>query len=219
MHARVTTLTLQRDKVDEAIQLIRRGIADVQQQAGYRNFLFLVDRATGKTSILTLWESESDLRATEASGFPQARMADLAPFTIGQPTREICEVAVDDLANIGDAGGAHAARVTTLLVQSGKIDESTRLIRESILPAIQQQKGYRGLLALLERGVGKASTYSFWESEGDLAASEASGFYQAQVSKVVPLSAGEPTRDVYELTLPALMPISSAQPQPHAPAP
>lgn len=219
MHTRVTTLVFQRDKVDEAIQLIRSRIGELQQIAGYRDFLFLADRASGKTMILTLWESEGDLRATEASGYPQARMVELAPFSIGQPTREVCEVVVDDVAGIGDAGGAHAARVTTLLFQPGKIDESVRILRESILPVSRQQKGFRGLLTALDRGVGKGSTYSFWESEGDLAASEASGYYKAQVAKLLPLSVGTPTREVYELTLPALVPASAAQTQPHAPMP
>lgn len=220
MHARVTTLAFQRDKVDEAIRIIRDRIGEVQQQPGFRDFLLMTDRATGKAMILTLWDSEGDLRAVEASGFPQARMAELAPLSAGQPVREICEVAVDAVSGIGDAGGAHAARVTSLMFQPDKIDEGTRIIRETILPTARQQKGFRGLLTLLDRGVGKGITCSFWESDGDLAASEASGYYQTQLAKVLPLSVGQPTREAYELTLPALVPAVGVEAQqPHAPAP
>lgn len=219
MHARVTTLVLQRDKVDEALHILHNRIAEIKQQKGFHDILALVDRASGKCTIITLWANEADLRASEASGYVQARLAEMAPLTTVLPTREVFEVAVDDLSGLGV--GTKAARTTTALVQPGKTDEAIRLIRDSVAPAARQQKGYNGLLHLVDRATGKGISCTFWESEVDLTANEAGGYYQAQIAKVLPLMAGQPTREAYELTLPALMPapVAQAQAQPHAPAP
>ena len=48
MHARVVTATLQRDKIDECIRIGRDSIVpEAKQQPGFRDYLFLTDRATG----------------------------------------------------------------------------------------------------------------------------------------------------------------------------
>lgn len=217
MHARVTTLTFQRGKLDEVTRILHDRAPELKQQKGFSEILALIDRATGKSTLLTLWESEADLKATETSKYYQERMAEFAPFSEGQPTREICEVVVRDISGLG--GGAKFARATSVLAQPGKIEEVTRLIRESVLPAAKQQKGYSGLLSLVDHTTGKGITYGFWESEADIKASEDNGYYQAQLAKVIPISAGKPSREVYELTLPALVPAPVMQTQPHAPAP
>jgi quinol monooxygenase YgiN len=217
MHARVTTVTIQRDKVDEAIQYLRGHGAELRRMKGFHDFLYLVDRATGKSTILSLWDGEADLKAVETSGYYQTRLAEMAPLFAGQPTREVCEVAVEDIAKLGE--GAHAARATTLVFQPGKTDEATRVVRDSIVPAARQQKGSNGLLCLVDRTMGKGITYSFWATEADLKVSETSGYYKTQLAKILPLSSGQPVRDVFELTLPTLTPPPVGQMQPHAPTP
>lgn len=217
MHARVTTATFQRDKLDEVIRYLNSHSAELRGMKGFHNILFLTDRATGKSTIITLWNSEEDLKAGETSGYYQARMAELAPFATTQPTREVCSVALDDIAGL--TSGAGAARTVTLLAQPGKVDEIARVMRESILPAARQQPGYRGLLLLLDRGSGKCIASSQWTTAADLKATETGGYFQAQIAKVQPYVAGQVIREEYELTLPALTPAPITQTQPHAPAP
>lgn len=216
MHARVTTVTFQRDKVDEAIKLLNSRGVELRGMKGFHNILFIADRATGKGTIMTLWNSEDDLKAIETNGYYQARLAELAPLCAGQPTREVFTVVVDDLTGLSSA---HAERVTSYLVQQNKIDEVTRIARDTILPAARQQQGFSGLLGLLDRSTSKCIGCTFWASEADLKASEANGYYQAQIAKLQPLLAGQPTREVLELTLPALVPAPVGQTQLHAPAP
>lgn len=217
MHARVTTVTFQRDKVDEVIQYLSGRGGELRGQKGFHHILFLTDRATGKSTILTLWNSEDDLKANESSGYYQARIAEMAQFAVAQPTREVCAVAVDDVSGL--TSGASAARTVTVLAQPGKVDEIVRIMRESILPAARQQKGYRGLVLLLDRGTGKCLVSSQWATAADLKATETSGYFQAQVAKVQPHIVGQIVREEYELTLPALTPTPVTQTQPHAPAP
>lgn len=93
------------------------------------------------------------------------------------------------------------ARVVTNQIQAGKIDEWLELIRDSIVPALQERDGFRGFVALVDREHGKTIGYSMWDSEGALAASEASGHYQAQIAKLGAVLAGPPVREAYELTV------------------
>lgn len=219
MYARVTTAMFQRDKLDESIRILRDSIVpEVQKQKGFRDILMLVDRTTGKSIVYALWESEADLHATESSGHYQAQLAKVAPLSVGQPTREICEVTVSELSalNVGSVYG----RVTSALFQPGKIDEGVRITRDSILPESRKQRGFAGLLSVIDRAMGKGYVLSCWENEADLRASESNGYYQTQVAKLQPLFISQPTREAYEVNVfVAMVPPSAMDTQIHPPAP
>ncbi|HEX8034803.1 MAG TPA: hypothetical protein VF510_13190 [Ktedonobacterales bacterium] len=219
MHARVTTATIQQDKIDECIRIFRDSIVpDIQRQKGFRDLLMLTNRATGKSAFYALWESEADLRANEASGSYQLQVAKLLPMFVGQPTREIYEVTVNELSAL--RVGSVYGRVTSAIFQQGKIDEGTRILRDSILPEARKQQGFDGLLSMVDRNMGKSYTLSCWESKADMKASESSGFYQAQLAKLHSLFIGQPTHESYEVTVPiAIAPPSAVDTQVHPPTP
>lgn len=96
------------------------------------------------------------------------------------------------------------ARVVTSQLQSGKKDEWIAMARDSIVPALRQQKGFQGFIMLADTDSDKCIAYSIWETETDLRASETSGFYQEQVAKLKSVLALPPVREICELTaLPA----------------
>jgi heme-degrading monooxygenase HmoA len=64
------------------------------------------------------------------------------------------------------------ARISTLEGPPEHIDEGLRQVRENILPQIQQQEGFKGMIALADRQTGKTLGITFWESEEALKASE-----------------------------------------------
>jgi heme-degrading monooxygenase HmoA len=64
------------------------------------------------------------------------------------------------------------ARISTLEGPPEHIDEELRQVRENILPQIQQQEGFKGMVALADRQTGKTLGITFWESEEALEASE-----------------------------------------------
>jgi heme-degrading monooxygenase HmoA len=64
------------------------------------------------------------------------------------------------------------ARISTLEGSPEHIDEELRQVRENILPQIQQQEGFKGMVALADRKTGKTLGITFWESEEALEASE-----------------------------------------------
>lgn len=67
------------------------------------------------------------------------------------------------------------ARVVTNEIQAGKIDGWLDLIGDSIVPALSEQAGFRGFVAMVDRENSKTIGHSMWEDEAALAASEASG--------------------------------------------
>ena len=91
------------------------------------------------------------------------------------------------------------ARITTIQVQAGKIDEAVKLYRELAIPAAKQQKGYLGTRLFVDRATDKGMAVTRWASEADLKASEENGYYQDQLAKFGPLLAGAPVREVFEI--------------------
>jgi heme-degrading monooxygenase HmoA len=93
------------------------------------------------------------------------------------------------------------ARVVSMLVQPGKIDEVIAIHRDHVVPALQQQPGFRGTRLLSDASTGKCLIVTLWESEAEMQASEASGWFREQLAKFSSTFAAPPTREHYELSL------------------
>ncbi len=100
------------------------------------------------------------------------------------------------------------ARVTVLEWKTGHkregLEELIPVMRESIVPDAKQQHGFKGFLGLLDRREGRGMAITLWETEADLKASEASGYYRAQLAKAEPLigfSASPLYQEVYEVVV------------------
>lgn len=91
------------------------------------------------------------------------------------------------------------ARVVANQIQPGKIDEWLELIRDSVVPALKEQDGFAGFVALVDREHDKTIGYSMWDSEAALAMSESGGYYQVQIAKLGAVLASPPVREAYEL--------------------
>jgi heme-degrading monooxygenase HmoA len=63
------------------------------------------------------------------------------------------------------------ARLTTVTGAS-EIDKGLAYLRDSVVPQVQQQKGFRGLTASADRSTGLVLVLALWDSEADLDASE-----------------------------------------------
>lgn len=88
------------------------------------------------------------------------------------------------------------SRMTTMLPRPGMADEAARIFRESVIPAAQKQKGFRGALLLEDPNRGPGTSITLWETEADLKAGEESGYVQEQLAKFGPLMAGPPAHEI-----------------------
>lgn len=95
MFARVITVQAQPGKIDEAATLYRDSVIPAaKQQNGFNSAMLLTDPVTGKGISITLWETEADQKAGEASGYVAQQLGKMAPLLAGQPVRESFVVSV-----------------------------------------------------------------------------------------------------------------------------
>ena len=70
------------------------------------------------------------------------------------------------------------AKVVTFQIKPGRRDEATRLFQEFVIPGARKHKGFKGGMLLTDPNTGKCTSIGLWETEADIIASEASGFYK-----------------------------------------
>jgi heme-degrading monooxygenase HmoA len=68
LFARVQTLHQPAEKLDELTEIARDQLPSAGELSGFRGFYYLVDRDNGKALVISLWETEEDLRQVEANG-------------------------------------------------------------------------------------------------------------------------------------------------------
>jgi len=95
MFARLTTVQVRIDKIDETIKVFEEGIVPAaKSQKGFCGAYLLTDRKTGKGIAISLWDSEADALANEQGGYYQEQVSKVAPFFTTAPVREGYEVSV-----------------------------------------------------------------------------------------------------------------------------
>ncbi|MCK4557078.1 MAG: hypothetical protein KAU47_06130 [Candidatus Aminicenantes bacterium] len=93
------------------------------------------------------------------------------------------------------------ARLTIFRISPDRVDEGTKLYKESVLPAAREQKGYRGANVMVDRKTGNAVTITLWESEKDAVENEKNRYYLEQVAKFRTFYKKPPIREGYEIVI------------------
>jgi heme-degrading monooxygenase HmoA len=85
-------------RCDEAIDIMqKRVIPAAKQQKGFKGFWMLVDRSSGKSFTISLWEEESDASVTgESSQYFRDALAHLVPLLSGEPGVEDYEIVIQE---------------------------------------------------------------------------------------------------------------------------
>ena len=97
MHARVMTGLIQPGKMDEMILIYRDSIMPTaKEQKGFKGGILLTDPHTNKIISISLWETEADMKAGEASGYLQQQVGKVAPTLAAPSVREAYEVSVHE---------------------------------------------------------------------------------------------------------------------------
>ena len=93
------------------------------------------------------------------------------------------------------------ARVTVARVKPEKLEETLKIYRESVVPAVKSLKGIRGIYLLSDFKTGKMLSIGIWDSEADVIAYEQSEVSQAQLDKFKGLFTAKPIRELYTVTV------------------
>src|SRR5262245_193921 len=95
MHARVTMVKLQPDKVDDAISIYQNeALPVIKAQPGNRGVYLFTDRSTGHGVSVTLWTSEAEASAYESGGTYHQLVNKLRALFAAPPTLATYDVAV-----------------------------------------------------------------------------------------------------------------------------
>jgi len=95
------------------------------------------------------------------------------------------------------------ARTGVSRMKPGKMDEAIAMYRDSVVPLLKEQKGFKGLYWLVDRKTDKYTVMTLWETEPDMAVTETSGLLQEVISKFAPFVAEQTAIERYEVALEA----------------
>ena len=96
MYARITTTQFSPYRLEEAIGVARdHTLPAAQQQNGFKGYIMLVDRSTGKGITITLWEEEADREVTGPnSEYYRDALGRIVPFLTDAPMVEDLEIVI-----------------------------------------------------------------------------------------------------------------------------
>lgn len=90
-------------------------------------------------------------------------------------------------------------RVVSAPLKPDAIPEGVAVFENSVAPAMKEQPGFVGAMLLVNETENKFISFSQWETEADMQASEASGYLQAQMAKIATMLAAPPANEHFEL--------------------
>jgi quinol monooxygenase YgiN len=94
------------------------------------------------------------------------------------------------------------ARVTTIQISPYRLDEAIGVLKEQVVPTIQQQNGFKGYLMFVDRSTGKSINVTLWEEETDREVTGSnSAYYREAIGKIVPLLTDAPQVEDLELVI------------------
>lgn len=93
------------------------------------------------------------------------------------------------------------ARVVTVMVRSGRTEGVIEIFRDALVPLLRAQPGFCGARLLTDADSGKGLMVTLWDSEAQLRASEASGFFREQLARFQPVLSAPPSAERYEVSV------------------
>jgi heme-degrading monooxygenase HmoA len=202
----VARATGQPGQADEATRYAREQVVPAWQKlAGFKGAYVLMDRQSGKSMPITLWDTEESAKTADAAMAPVAAQAKQQFNLSSMPATEFYEVAVEErgatASQAGKVARVVAGQVPQHLVNPEFIERMTQQFREQLVPALRRQAGFSGMYLLRDAESGRGLTISLWDSdEHARAATEATTAQRTQAVR----DAGMPSvseGEYYEVTV------------------
>lgn len=165
MHVRISVVKDATD-IEGGLEFIRdQALPQLQQQRGFRGLSASGDRSTGMVNVLSMWDSESDLDASESAA-DKAR-SDAVRLMGGQASVERYE---QNLWEVGDSPPRPGAKlhIRHVRMDPAGIDDNVEFFRQSVLPEIKSTPGFLGVRLLTNRRSGEGRVGTLWADEQSL---------------------------------------------------
>lgn len=211
MYLRATRVQSPPDKVKESIQNFESNILKrVRSAPGNLGAVLLVNRQTGEGMGVTYWESAKALGASEQVGIDVRSQS-----AKNVPGSQIVNVERSEVMIMDRAAPPTTGSFTRLVSGSGdpeKLEAGISLARTKALPIFKALKGYRAMIASIDRQTGRAFLVSVWDTKSDLDASESKiAATRAEFAKTVGISPETMKVEVFESAAVEMSPALLAQ--------
>ncbi|WP_372727504.1 antibiotic biosynthesis monooxygenase [Nocardioides sp.] len=161
MYARSTSISGDADRIDAAIDYVRRDAMPVLTGLdGCVGMSMIVEREPGRVIVTSAWESRGAMQASDAQLGPmRARGADIMA---GIALAQEWEVAVmhRDHASLDGA----CCRVTWMRLDRTAIDRGVEIYRRTMLPEMEQLPGFCSASLMVDRERGQACSTTTYDS-------------------------------------------------------
>jgi hypothetical protein len=186
------------DNTEAALENYKKNILPVVRKTpGNQGAVLLVNRQTGAGLGVTYWESAKALAASEQMGI-QARTESAKAV----PGSQIVNVERGELMIMDRAAEPKVGTFLRLVTINGdpqKLDAAIVHIRNHSLPIAKAVKGYRALVAAVDRQTGRLSASTTWDTMADLDASESKmAGTRAEAAKIAGAGPSDVTVEIFE---------------------
>ena len=170
MYVRITTAEGAKD-IEAGVAFLRDEIVpQLEQQKGFRGLSLSGNRETGEISVLTIWETESDLQASE-SATEKMRTDALKALGAGPATIEHFEEALSEVGTVPPGPGSRL-QVRRVKIAPDRVDENLAFFRANVLPELKAVPGFQAVRQVINRQSGEGAVGTVWADDASLRAAE-----------------------------------------------
>jgi len=173
MHARI--LRFQgASNIDDGVAFVReKATPIVRQQKGYLGMSVSVDRSARLLNIMSSWNTEEDLKASEAA-LSGLRAEGAGVLGGDEPTITSYEVLLNEVGDQPPTEGCRL-RVVATQVDPAHLDEDAAWLKSEVVPGVKATPGFRALRLMVDRSTGQGAVGTVWADEAALQGSEEIG--------------------------------------------
>lgn len=151
MYARSTTVQGQRDRIDQAIAMVRDEVLPaISQMPGCRGLSMLVDREAGQGIVTTSWDSADAMHATDEAVAP---MREKAANLVGG-TAEVQEWEIAVMHRDHHTAPGTCCRSTWFRSDPASLDRGIDVYKLGVVPKLEELDGFCSALLLVDRASG-----------------------------------------------------------------
>jgi heme-degrading monooxygenase HmoA len=164
--------------IDEGIRFVRdEAVPVLRQQHGYRGVWVSADRSGGVLGVLSRWETEADLDASD-SALAKSRQ-DGNRVIGGTLTVELFEEALWEVAQPPVAGSS-VLRLRRTDMDPARVDENLEFFRSVALPELRSAPGFQAVRNMVNRRDGTGMVGTVWADAAAMEAGDAAGTARRQ---------------------------------------
>ena len=211
MYVRMTRVQAPPEKIRDSIKNFETNVLKrVKAAPGYQGAVLLVNRQSGDGIGITYWESAKALGASEQAGIDARTSA--AQDVAGTRIINVERAEIMIMERVAPPKAGAFVRVITGAGDTEKLDAGIGVGRNKALPVLKTLKGFRAMIASVDRTGGRTFVSTVWDTLSDLEASESKiAGVRAEFAKTAGISAESLKVEVFEAAVVELSPSLIAQ--------